>query len=116
MKDAFVRLLVYVLVNVNVMVEVPPSVIVAGLNALAIVGRAMTVRLTVADDEPTVVSVVVTPLAVFGFAPSWVDVTRMVTVQAALLAGMVIPVKLSSPVAPSVKLFELAPVQVPPAF
>jgi hypothetical protein len=115
-KEAFVRLLVYVFVSVNVMVEVPPSVIVAGLNALAIVGRAMTVRLTVDDGEPTVVSLVVTPLAVFGFAPSCVEVTTMVTVQVTLLAGMVIPEKLSEPVAPSVKLLDEAPVQVPPAF
>ena len=48
-KLAPVRALAFVFVKVNVIVEVPPDVIVARLNAFAIVGVASTVRLAVFD-------------------------------------------------------------------
>ena len=99
----------------NVIVDVPPEVIGLVPNAFAIVGCPYTNRLAVFETVPGVgTSVVVTPLVLFGFVPSVLEVTTTVTVQLPL-AGMVMPLKLRL-VAPAVKLLELAPVQVPPAF
>lgn len=75
---------------------------------------AVTVKFAVFDAVPMVVCVVVTPLVVFGFTPSVVDVTTTVTVQL-LLAGIEIPLKVNA-VAAFAKLLLPAPVHVPPAF
>ncbi len=105
----------FVLANVKVIVLVPPDVIEVGENALAMVGSATTVRLTALLPAPAVgVSVVLTPLVLFGLVPSVLLVTTTVTVQLPL-AGIVIPLKVRF-VCPLVKLLLLAPVQVPPAF
>jgi hypothetical protein len=53
------------------------------------------------------------PLVLFGLVPTELDVTSTVTVQV-LPAGMVRPLKVRL-VAALTKLFELAPVHVPPA-
>ncbi len=114
MKLAPVNALAFGFVNVNVIVEVPPAVIVAGEKAFAIVGVPSTVRLAVFDTVPAVgTSVVVTPLVAFGCTPSTLELTTIVTVQLSL-AGIVIPLRLRL-VSPSVKLLPPAPVQLPPA-
>lgn len=91
-KVAEVRLIAVVFASVNVMVDVSPVVIVAGLNALVIVGLANTVRSTLAEGDPTDVWFVVTPLVTFGFNPATLEVTTIVIVQLPL-AGIVIPLK-----------------------
>lgn len=114
MKDAPVRFVALVLDSVKVIVDVSPDGMDVGLNALAIVGLARTVRSTDEETGPGRVCVVSTPLVTLGFTPTVVEVTVTVTVQV-LSEGMVIPEKFRS-VSPIVKLLELAPVQVPPAF
>lgn len=67
------------------------------------------------DAAPGVpVWVVVTPLVVFGFTPTFELVTRIVTVQLSF-AGIVRPLNVND-VSPLAKLLPLAPVHVPPAF
>jgi hypothetical protein len=86
---------------------------VAGLNAFETVGAASTVSVAVLLPAPTVgVCVVVTPEVVLFCEPGVLLVTLNVTVQL-LLAGMLIPLKLSE-VAPADKLVGLVPVQLPP--
>jgi hypothetical protein len=100
--------------NVNVTAELAPDAMVAGLNALAIVGTAsaVTVRVAVLLAAPAVgVWVVVTPEVVLGFPPTVLLVTLKITVQL-LLAGIVIPEKLSA-VAPAASVFGAVPTQVP---
>jgi hypothetical protein len=100
--------------SVNVTAELPPDAIVAGLNALAMVGvaSAVTVSVAVLLAAPAVgVCVVVTPEVVLGFPPSVLLVTLKITVQL-LLAGIVIPVKLSAE-APAARVFGDVPTQVP---
>lgn len=65
------------LLSVKVIVLVPPGAIVAGLNALAIVGDTpFTTRLVVLDGEPAIgVWEVVTPDVVFGLVPTLALVT-----------------------------------------
>lgn len=65
------------LLRVKVIVLVPPGAIVAGLNALAIVGDTpFTTRLAMLDTEPAIgVCEVVTPDVVFGLVPTLVLVT-----------------------------------------
>ena len=61
------------LVNVNVIVLVPPTEMVAGLKPLVIVGvtGVVTSRLAVLLTAPAAgTSVVVTPLVVFGLVPA----------------------------------------------
>ena len=53
-KFAFVSAPAFGLPNVNVIVEVPPDWIVAGLNAFAIVGALITVRFAVLETAPAV--------------------------------------------------------------
>src|SRR5258708_26495270 len=85
---------------------------VGGLNALEIVGAANTVRVAVLLPDPAVgVCVVVTPEVELLLPPTFVLVTLKITVQL-LLAGMVIPEKLSA-VAPAVKVAGVVPAQVP---
>ena len=75
--------------------------------------RLVTVRLAVLLAAPAVgVCVVVTPDVLFGLEPTWLLVTLKVTVQL-LLAGIVIPVKLSA-VAAAAKVAGVVPAQVPP--
>src|SRR5450759_3042795 len=85
-----------------------------GLNALAIVGdaRAVTVSVAVLLPVPVGGCVVVTPEVLFGWPPTVLLVTLKVTVQL-LLAGIVIPVKLRA-VAPALKEDGVVPTQVPP--
>ena len=93
-KLVFVIATVFGFVSVKVIVEVPPAVIGLVPNALAIVGCPYTTRLAVFETLPAVgTSVVVTPLVVFGFVPTVLEVTNTVTVQLTL-AGIVIPLKL----------------------
>src|ERR1039458_10317656 len=78
------------------------------------VGAANTGRVAVLLPEPAVVvCVVVRPEVVLLLPPSVLLVTLKVTVQVTLLAGIVIPVKLSE-VAFAARVFVLAPTQVPP--
>ena len=103
------------LVSVNVTAELPPDAIAAGLNALAMVGvaSAVTVSVAVLLAAPAAgVCVVVTPEVVLGFPPTVLLVTLKVTVQLPL-AGMVIPEKLSD-VWPAVNEVGIVPAQVPP--
>src|ERR1017187_5003678 len=75
--------------------------------------RLVTVRAAVLLAVPAVgVCVVVTPDVVLGLPPTVLLVTLNVTVQL-LLAGIVIPVKLSA-VAPALKEEGVVPAQVPP--
>jgi hypothetical protein len=75
--------------------------------------RAVTVRVAVLLPVPAVgVCVVVTPEVLFGWPPAVLLVTLKVTVQL-LLAGIVIPVKLSA-VWPADNVAGVVPVQVPP--
>src|SRR5260370_329032 len=86
---------------------------VVGLNALLMAGDVSTVKVAVLLAEPADgVCVVVTPDVVLGFPPTVLLVTLKVTVQL-LLAGIVMPVKLSA-VAPALKEDGVVPVQVPP--
>jgi hypothetical protein len=102
------------LLKVKVRVEVPPVVIVARLNAWAMVGNASTVKLAVLLAVPVpVVSLLVKPLLVLGLTPIVLLVTTTVTVQVPT-TGIVIPVKLKA-VFPAVNELPEAPVQVPPA-
>lgn len=114
LKVAEVRSIVFEFARVNVIVEVSPVLIVDGPNAFVIDAFASTIRLTIADGVPRVVSFVVTPLVTFEFVPTVDEVTKTVTVQLPL-AGNVIPEKLRF-VAPLANPFELAPVHVPDAF
>src|SRR5258708_36670492 len=76
-------------------------------------GDASTVRMAVLLAEPADgVCVVVTPDVVLGFPPTVLLVTLKVTVQL-LLAGIVIPVKLSA-VALALRVLGVVPAQVPP--
>src|SRR5271165_2622150 len=76
------------------------------------VERALTVRVAVLLAAPaTGVCVLVTPEVVLGLPPAVLLVTLKITVQL-LLAGMVIPVKLSA-VAPAAKVFGVVPAQLP---
>src|SRR5207248_2943581 len=101
------------LVMVTVTVDVPPDWIVAGLNPLVTVGAASTVRVAVLLPDPAVgVCVVVTPEVVLFWGPGVLLVTLKVTVQL-MLAGMLIPVKLSE-VAPADNVLGVVPVHVPP--
>jgi hypothetical protein len=79
---------------------------------LAIVGAANTVRVALLLAVPVGVCVVVTPEVLLGWTPGVLLVTLNVTVQP-LLAGIVIPVKLSA-VAPALNEEGVVPVQVPP--
>jgi hypothetical protein len=102
-------------VSVRVTAEFPPDAIVAGLNALAMVGvaSAVTVRVAVLLAAPAAgVCVVVTPEVVLGFPPTVLLVTLKITVQLPF-AGIAIPVKLSA-VAPAGRVFGVVPTQVPP--
>ena len=99
------------LVMVKVSEVVPLSVMVGAPKALVMLGAATTVRVAVLLPVPTVVWAVVMPEVVLGSAPAWVLVTLKITVQL-LLAGMVMPVKLSA-VAPAVKVPGVVPAQVP---
>src|SRR5260370_626832 len=77
------------------------------------VGDASTVKIAVLLADPADgVCVVVTPDVVLGFPPTVLLVTLKVTVQL-LLAGIVMPVKLST-VAPALSVDGVFPVQVPP--
>ena len=106
-----VRVVALLFVNVNVTVEEPPDGIEVGLNALLMLGAARTVRFAVLLPVPAVgVCVVVTPEVALGLTPGVLLVTENVTVQL-LLAGIVIPVKLSD-VWPTVRTVPAA--QVPP--
>ena len=79
---------------------------------MLIVGVANTVRFAVLLPVPAVgVCVVVTPEVAFGCTPTVLLVTLKITVQL-LLAGMVIPVKLSA-VCPADKVDGVVPTQVP---
>src|ERR1022692_2411260 len=99
--------------SVRVTTELPPDAIEVGLNPLAIVGAANTVRVAVLLTVPAVgVCVVVTPDVVLLLPPTVLLVTLNVTVQL-LLAGIVIPVKLSA-VAPALNEEGVVPAQVPP--
>src|ERR1039457_5799978 len=98
--------------SVTVTTELPPDAIEVGLNPLAIVGAANTVRLALLLAVPVGVCVVVTPDVLVGRTPAVLLVTLKVTVQL-LLAGIVIPVKLRA-VAPALKEEGVVPVQVPP--
>lgn len=81
-------------------------------NNLATDGGVSTVRVAVLLPVPTVVCVVVTPLAVFGKAPGVLLVTTIVTLQPP--AGKFGTVRFSA-VAPTVSAGEfVTPVQVPP--
>src|ERR1035438_6517796 len=98
--------------SVRVTTELPPDAIEVGLNPLAIVGAANTVRVALLLAVPVGVCVVVTPDVLLGWTPAVLLVTLNVTVQL-LLAGIVIPVKLSA-VAPALKEEGVVPAQVPP--
>src|SRR5258707_932078 len=77
------------------------------------VADASTVKIAVLLADPADgVCVVVTPDVVLGFPPTVLLVTLKVTVQL-LLAGIVMPVKLST-VAPALSVDGVVPVQVPP--
>ena len=113
-KLALVSATPLVLARVKVMVEVPSALIVVGRKALLMVGvAAPTVKLTGAAGALGGAWSVVTAEVVFGKVPATSLVMTTVTVQV-LLAGMVMPVKLSA-VWPAVKLLVLAPTQVPAA-
>src|ERR1019366_574146 len=87
--------------SVRVTTELPPDAIEIGLNPLAMVGAARTVRVAVLLAVPaTGVCVVVTPDVVLVLPPIVLLVTLNVTVQ--LPDGIVIPVKLRA-VAPALK-------------
>jgi hypothetical protein len=106
-----VRAEALLLVSVRVTTEVPPDTIEVGLNALAMVGAASTVRFAVLLPEPAEVCVVVTPDVLLGWTPGVLLVTLKVTVQLALV-GILIPVKLRA-VWPPLKEVGVVPVQVP---
>jgi hypothetical protein len=89
-KVAAVSALVFVFDRVKVSVDVPPTVIVAGLKAFEIVGFVRTVRSTDAEPVPKVVCDVVIPLVLLGCVPTVLEVTSTVTVQLPL-AGIVRP-------------------------
>ena len=75
-------------------------------------GATVTVRLAIFEPGPAVgTSVVVTPLVLFGWVPTVLEVTTTVTVQL-LLAGMVIPLRIKL-VWPFARLLPPAPTQVP---
>src|SRR5437667_269334 len=75
--------------------------------------RLLTVRVAVLLPDPAVAVCVVVSLHVaLPISPGCVLVMLKVTVQL-LLAGILIPVKLSA-VAPDVKVFGVVPVQLPP--
>ena len=84
---------------------------VAGLNALEIVGVVNTVKAAVLLAVPTVVCEVVTPEVVLFWTPTVLLLTLNITVQLPL-AGMVMPVKLRA-VWPAVNVAGVVPVQVP---
>jgi hypothetical protein len=76
------------------------------------VASAVTVKVAVLLAVPAAgVCVEVTPEVVFGWPPTVLLVTLKITVQL-LLAGIVIPVKLSA-VAPAARVFGAVPTQVP---
>lgn len=77
---------VFVFDKVSVTVEVPPVRIIDGLNALAIVGGAKTVRFAVAA-APASLFEVVTVEVVFIFNPAVVPVTVMMKTQFAPAAS-----------------------------
>jgi hypothetical protein len=100
------------LVIINVKVELPPGVVFAGVNALAITGGATTVNVAVLLTVPaTGVCVEVTPEVVFGLLPGVLLVTPNITVQEPV-AGIEIPVKLRA-VAPALNVFGVVATQVP---
>src|SRR2546430_1565486 len=75
-KLALVSAEAFGLVSVKVMVDVPLTGIVLGVNVLLIVGGPRTSSVAVLDGAPGVgTSVVVTPLAWFGFEPTVVPWT-----------------------------------------
>jgi hypothetical protein len=81
--------------RVSVTPDIAPDRMVLGLNVLEMVGGVHTVKLAVLLADPVVaVWVVVTPDVAFGWTPCVALVTLKITVQL-LLAGIVIPVKLS---------------------
>jgi len=101
------------LARVRVTVELPPDCIVTGLNALAMVGAASTVRVAVLLAGPAVgVCVVVTPELVLFCTPMVLLVTLKVNVQLPL-AGMAIPVKLRA-TDPALNWEGVVPAQLPP--
>ena len=101
-------------VSVSVTVDVPPTEIEVGLNALLIVAGISppTCKVAVLLAAPaTGVCAVVTPEVVFGWLPVALLVTLKITVQLPF-AGIVIPVKLSA-VCPLVNALGLVPAHVP---
>jgi hypothetical protein len=103
------------LVIVIVNVVVPPELIVAGENDLAMVGAAaVTVNVAVFDTAPVAASLLETPLVLFGNMPGVLLITMIDTVQLPL-AGIVRPAKESNPPWLAVKALPDAPVHVPPA-
>jgi hypothetical protein len=100
------------LASVKVTTEFPADAIVAGLNALAIVGALETVRVAVLLGGPAVVVCdVVTPVVVLFWTPRVLLVTLKITVQL-LVFGMVIAVKPRA-VAPAARVFGVVPTHVP---
>ncbi len=90
-----------VLLMVKVMVLVAPKAMLAGPKALVMLGAtAVTVRLAVFDTAPIAASLLDTPEVLLGNVPGVLAVTKMVTVQLPD-AGMVSPLTLCAPVAPS---------------
>src|ERR1039457_3252393 len=79
--------------SVRVTTELPPDAIEVGLNPLAMVGAANTVRVALLLAVPVGVCVVVTPDVLLGWTPGVLLPTPKITVQL-LLAGIVIPVSL----------------------
>jgi hypothetical protein len=99
---------------VTVSVEVPPGLIVAGENALVIVGAvAVTVSVAVFDTGPVGAWLLESPEAVLLCGPTVVPRTTIVTVHERD-AGTARPVK-ARLVCPAVKLLPPAPAHVPPA-
>ena len=81
-KLALVSAVAFEFPSVKVIVEVPPTGILVGANALLIVGPVRTVRVALLDGAPAVgTSVVVTPLVWFGWVPAALLVTWTVIVQ-----------------------------------
>jgi len=97
--------------NVSVTVEAPPALMVAGLNALLMVGATRTVKVAVLLGAPAVVCVVVTPDVILLWTPAMLLVTPKITVQLPL-AGRVMPPKLRA-VAPDANEAGVVPKQVP---
>ncbi len=91
-NDAPVSGIAFALASVKVIVEVVLTVMLARLNAFAIVaGAAVTVRLAAFEGAPVGASVLATPLAVLACTPGISLVTTTVTVHEPS-AGIVRPV------------------------